>query len=68
MIHGGCRRTNWSVILSPSFGQLLFYSAESGVAQFYEMDPQGTMTLRRTFENWRTDWSLIHTGNFADHV
>jgi hypothetical protein len=61
-------RTNWSVILSPSFGQLLFYSAESGVSQFYEMDPHGTMTLRRTFENWRTDWSLIHTGNFADHI
>ncbi len=61
-------RTNWSVILSPSFGQLLFYSAESGVAQFHEIDPQGTMTLRRTYTDWRTDWSLIHTGNFADHV
>jgi hypothetical protein len=32
------------------------------------MDPRGTMTLRRTFENWRTDGSVIHTGNFADHV
>jgi len=61
-------RTNWSVILSPSFGQLLFYSAESGVAQFYEIDPQGAMTLRRTYEDWRTDWSLVHTGNFVDHV
>jgi hypothetical protein len=61
-------RTNWSVILSPSFGQLLFYSAESGVAQFYEIDPHGTMTLRRTYTDWRTDWSLIHTGNFADHI
>ncbi|MGI9006778.1 MAG: hypothetical protein ACR2FU_11400 [Streptosporangiaceae bacterium] len=43
-------------------------AAESGVAQFYEIDPRGIMTLRRTYEDWRTNWSLIHTGNFADHV
>jgi hypothetical protein len=61
-------RTNWSVILSPSFGQVLFYSAESGVGQFYEMDRSGAMTLRQTYTNWRTDWSIIRTANLADHV
>ncbi len=62
-------RTNWSVIRSPSFGQLMFYSADSGVGEFYSVySSTGTLTLQQTHADWRTDWSQIQVANFADQI
>jgi hypothetical protein len=60
-------RTNWSAIRSPSFRRLMFYSADSGVGEFYSVSPvSGELTLLKTHGDWRTDWSQIQVANFAD--
>lgn len=42
-------RTNWSVIRSPSFGQLMFYCADSCVVEFFSVSyATGTLTPQKT--------------------
>lgn len=64
-------RRSWTHIVSGKFSAslysgLLFYDPNDGVAEFYETDGQGGISLLRHYEDWRGSWTLIVAGTFGD--
>ncbi len=63
-------RTDWTHIVAGGFSKspfsgLLFYEQSTGVAEFYETDGQGNLSLLRHYDDWRTTWTLIVPGVFG---
>jgi hypothetical protein len=44
---------------------LLFYEATSGMAEVYETDGTGNLSLRKHHSGWRTYWTQIIGGEFG---
>ncbi len=45
--------------------QLLFYDASTGVGEFYTVDEQGHLNLKKHYSGWRTSWTHIISGSFG---
>jgi hypothetical protein len=45
---------------------LLFYERASGHGEFYKTDGKGGIAQLKVYDGWRTSWTFILAGNFAD--
>jgi hypothetical protein len=67
--HTGLPRSLTKIIAGrfvPNIPGLLFYDASAGTGEFHVVDADGNMNLTRSFDNWRTTWHTIITGNFSN--
>jgi N,N-dimethylformamidase beta subunit-like, C-terminal len=61
---------DWTHVVSGRFSAspysgLLFYAQSEGVAEFYETDGRGGISLLRQHEGWRETWALVVPGIFG---